>query len=124
MNADEIQVALETAEGIPEAALRAAVQEAASLAPAVIAIAQRMAAGYMPLPREERLLRFGLHALAAARETSACPAFLALLKLQTLELEWLFGEDRTQAVTKLLLSLFDGDDAAVCAVAADPAVDG
>ena len=71
MNADEIQVALETAEGIPEAALRAAVQEAASLAPAVITVAQRMAGGYMPLPREERLLRFGLHALAAARETSA-----------------------------------------------------
>ena len=124
MNADEIQVALETAEGIPEAALRAAMQEAAFLAPAVIAIAQRMAGGYMPLPREERLLRFGLHAVAAARETSACPAFLALLKLQALELEWLFGEDRTQAMTKLLLALFDGDDAAVCALAADPALDG
>ena len=123
MNADEIQIALENAEGIPEAALRAAVREAASLAPAVIAITQRMAGGYMPLPREERLLRFGLHALAAARETSACPALLALLKLQALELEWLFGEDRTQAVTKLLLALFDGDDAAVCALAADPAVD-
>ena len=123
MNANEIQIALENAEGIPEAALRAAVREAASLAPAVIAITQRMAGGYMPLPREERLLRFGLHALAAARETSACPALLALLKLQALELEWLFGEDRTQAVTKLLLALFDGDDAAVCALAADPAVD-
>jgi uncharacterized protein len=124
MNAEEIGVALETAEGIPEAALRAAMQEAASLAPAVIAVMQRMAGGIMPLPREERLLRFGLHAVAAARETSACPAFLALLKPQTLELEWLFGEDRTQAVTKLLLALFDGDDAAVCALVADPAVDG
>ena len=77
----------------------------------------------MPLPREERLLRFGLHALAVARETSACPAFLALLKLSSLELEWLFGEDRTKAVTRLLLGLFDGDDAAIGAVAADPAVD-
>lgn len=123
MNADEIQIALENAEGIPEAALRAAVREAASLAPAVIAITQRMAGGYMPLPREERLFRFGLHALAVARETSACPVFLALLKLQALELEWLFGEDRIQAVTRLLLGLFDGDDAAVGAVAADPAVD-
>ena len=94
------------------------------LAPAVIAVAQRMADGAMPLPREERLLRFGLHALAAARETSACPAFLALLRLPALELEWLFGEDRTQVVTRLLLGLFDGDDAAVCAVAADPSVDG
>jgi yecA family protein len=124
MNADEIRIALENATGIPEAALRAAVQEAASLAPAVIAVAQRTAGGTMPLPREERLLRFGLHALAAARETSACPAFLALLRLPAMELEWLFGEDRTQTVTQLLLGLFDGDDAAVCAVAADPSVDG
>jgi uncharacterized protein len=105
------------------AALRAAVQDAASLAPAVIAAAQHMAGGTMPLPREERLLRYGLHALAAARERSACPAFLALLKLPDLELEWLFGADRTQAVTQMLLGLFDGDDAAICALAADPGVD-
>jgi uncharacterized protein len=124
MNADEIRIALEYAEGIPETTLREAVRQAASLAPAVIAVAQRMAGGIIPLPREERLLRFGLHALAAARETSACPAFLALLKLPPLELEWLFGEDRTEAVTRLLLGLFDGDDAAVCAVVADPATDG
>ncbi len=123
MNADEIRIALESAEGIPEPALRAAVEEAASLAPAVIAVAQRMAGGYLPLPREERLLRFGLHALAAARETSACPAFLALLKRPALEMEWMFGEGRVSTVARLLLGLFDGDDAAVCAVAADPAVD-
>ncbi len=124
MNADEIRIALENAEGIPEAALRAAVQEAAGLAQAVIAVAQRTANGTMPLPREARLLRFGLHALAAARETSACPAFLALLRRPALELEWLFGVDMTPPVTQLLLGLFDGDDAAVCAVAADPLVDG
>jgi yecA family protein len=124
MNADEIRLALENAAGIPEAALREAVREAPSLAPAVIAVAQRMAGGTVPLPHEERLLRFGLRALAAARETSACPAFLALLKLSDLELAWLFGEDLTQAVTQLLLGLFDGDEAAVGAIAADPAVDG
>jgi uncharacterized protein len=124
MNADEIRIALENAEGIPEAALRSAVQEAAGLAPAVIAVAQRTASGTIPLPREARLLRFGLHALAAARETSACPAFLALLRLPAPELEWLFGEDTALAVTQLLLGLFDGDDAAVCAVAADPSADG
>jgi yecA family protein len=122
MTADEIQAALENAEGLPEEALRAAVQEAPALAPAVIAVAQRMAGGVMPLPREERLLRFGLHALAAARESSACPAFLALLRVGELECEWLFGEDQVPPIAQLLLGLFDGDDAAVCALAADPAV--
>jgi uncharacterized protein len=119
MNADEIRVALENAEGIPEQAMLDAVANAAALAPAVIAVAQRMVDGCLPLPHEERLLHFGLHALAAARETSVCPVFLALLARPALELEWLFGEDLVVPVRQLLLSLFDGDDAAVCALAAD-----
>lgn len=124
MNVDQIRVALENAEGIQETALREAVQQAAALAPAVIAVAERMAGGAMPLPHELRLLRFGLYALAAARETSACPAFLALLKRPALELEWLFGDESTLDITQLLLGVFDGDDAAVFAVAPDPALDG
>jgi uncharacterized protein len=119
MNADEIRVALENAEGIPEQVMRNAVANAAEVAPAVIAVAQRMVDGCMPLPHEERLLRFGLHALGAARETSACPVFRGLLTRPTLELEWLFGEDIVVPVTQLLVSLFDGDDVAVCALAAD-----
>ena len=119
MNADEIRTALENARGTPQQALREAVAHAAELAPSVIAVAQRMVDGCLPLPHEERLLRYGLHALAAARETSACPVFLALLRRPPLELEWLFGEDHVITVCQLLLSLFDGDDAAVCALAAD-----
>ena len=125
MNVDEIRVALETAEHDQADALLAAVQHAADLAPAVIAVAQNMADGRMPLPREERLLRFGLLALAVARDTQACSVFLKLLRRPSLELEWLFSEDdRVNRVARLLLGLFDGDDAAVRAVAADPEVDG
>lgn len=124
MTTDEIRIALETAESVPEEALHAAVRHAADLAPAVIAVAQSMADGRMPLPREERLLRFGLHALSVAREASICPVFLALLRRPRLELEWLFSEDdRTNRVARLLLGLFDGDDAAVRAMAADPTAD-
>lgn len=125
MTAGEIRVALEQAVGIPEQALRDAVEQAAAFAPAVIAVAQRMADGRLPLPREEKLLRFGLHALSVARDTSACPAFLALLRRPVLELEWLFGDhERTNRVARLLLGLFDGDDAALRAVAADREVEG
>ena len=99
MTADEIRIALETAGSVPEEAIHAAVRHAADLAPAVIAVAQSMADGRMPLPREERLLRFGLHALSVAREASICPVFLALLRRPRLELEWLFSEDdRTNRV--------------------------
>ncbi len=125
MTADEIQTALESAVGLPEDALRAAAEQAGVIAPAVIAVMRDMAAGVLPLPRQERLLRFGLHALSVARETSACPAFLALLRRKPIELEWLFSEDeRTERVARILLGLFDGDDAAVLAVAADTTVDG
>lgn len=103
--------------------MRAAVAEPAALAPEVIAVARSMADGRLPLPREARLLRFGLPALAAARDTSVCPAFLALLRRSELEVDWLLGEDRATPVAQLLLSLFDGDDAAVCAVIADPGAD-
>ena len=122
--ADEIRLDLESVEGVPEDALRAAVTHTAELAPAVIAAAQSMADGVMPLPREERLLRFGLHAMSVASETSVCPAFLAVLRRPPIELEWLFGEDgRSSRVARLLIGLFDGDDEAVRALAADKDVD-
>jgi Uncharacterised protein family (UPF0149) len=118
---DEIRAALETAERMPEEALHAAVAHAADLAPAVIAVAQSMADGRMPLPREQRLLRFGLHARSVAREASVCPVFLALLRRPPLDLEWLFSaSDRINRVARLLLGLY----AALRAVAADPKVDG
>jgi uncharacterized protein len=123
MTHDDIRVALETAVGVPEEAMRAAVQEPTALAPAVIAAAHRMADGRLPLPREANLLRFGLHALAAARDTSACPAFLALLRRPGFEVIWLLGEECETTVAQLLLSLFDGDDAAVCTVVADASAD-
>jgi uncharacterized protein len=121
---DDIRNALETAEEVPEEALHATVANAAALAPAVITVMQAMADGRLPLPREEKLLRFGLHALSVARETSACPAFLGLLRRPSIELAWLFGEDdHATRISCLLLGLFDGDDAAAHAVAADPEAD-
>ena len=123
MTPDEIRVALETAVGVPEHALQAALSEPAAVAPAVIAVVQRMADGRLPLPHEMNLLRFGLHTLAAARETSGCPAFLAMLRRPEFELEWLFGEDRPTVIAQLLLGLFDGDDEAVAAVVAETGAD-
>jgi uncharacterized protein len=123
MTHDDIRVALETAVGVPEEAMRAAMQEPTALAPAVIAAARSMAAGRLPLPHEANLLRFGLHALAAARDTSVCPAFLALLRRPGFEVVWLLGEDRVTAAAQLLLSLFDGDGAAVRAMVADASAD-
>ena len=123
MSTDEIRVALETAAGPPADVLLAARDNAAALAPAVITVADRMADGVLPLPHEVRLLRAGLFALAAARETSICPSFLRVLARPPLEVEWLFGEDRAAAIGQLLLSVYDGDDAAACALLEKPGID-
>jgi uncharacterized protein len=123
MTPENIRVALENAVGIPDQVMRAAASQSAQFAPTVIAAAQSMAHGRLPLLHEEKLLRFGLHALAAAHEATACAAFLALLRRSQIELDWLFGEDREPVIAKLLLSLFDGNEAAVSELIADPAVD-
>jgi yecA family protein len=124
MTQDEIRAALEQAVGVPEAALLEAVAQPGAIAPPVIAVARAFAGGRMPLPHEERLLRFGLYALSVARETSVCPALLALLRLPGLELDWLFSEyERATRIARLLLGLYDGDDAAIRMLAADPSVD-
>jgi Protein of unknown function (DUF1186) len=123
MTPDAIRVGLENAVGLPEQAMREAVSQSAAVAPAVIGVAETMAAGRLPLRHEEKLLRFGLHALAAAGEASAFPAFLALLRRPEVELAWLFGEDYESMIAPLLLGLFDGNEAAVSELVADPAVD-
>jgi hypothetical protein len=120
---DEIRVALENAVGIPEEAMRTAMCQSAAVAPAVISAAESMAAGRLPLRQGEKLLRFGLHALAAAREASAFPAFLALLRRPEIELAWLFGQDYGPLVAQLMLGLFDGNEAAVSELVADQGVD-
>ena len=125
MSPDEIRMALETAVGVPEGALLAAVAQPSSVAPELIAVAQSMADGCMPLPPQERLLRFGLYAMSVAREPSVCPGFLSLLRRPLIEVEWLFSEDdRINRIARTTLGLFDGNDAALSAIAANPSVDG
>ena len=123
MSPEEVRTALEMAWGPPADAMLAARDNAAALAPAVIAVADRMADGVLPLPHEARLLRAGLFALAAARETSICASFLRVLARPPVEVEWLFGADRGDAIGQLLLSVYDGADAAVCSLLEKPGVD-
>jgi uncharacterized protein len=124
MTPDEIRKQLEDTEGLPEAALAAAVAEARALAPAVIEVVAKAADGVFLLPRQARLLLLGLHALAAARETSACPAFLALLRRPEATLDWLLGFESLNVAVRLLLSLYDGDDDVLFALVEDRETEG
>jgi uncharacterized protein len=124
MRPDEICARLESTEGFPAEALAAAVAEARGLAPAVIEVVAKAADGVFLLPRQARLLLLGLHALAAARETSVCPAFLALLRRPIATLDWLLGYDSVDITTRVVLSIYDGNETAIYAAIEDPETTG
>jgi len=109
MTPDAIRTALENAKGVPTAALAEAVTHAGDLAPVVIGLAEKVGQGVHLLPRQAKLLFFGLHALAAAGQTSACPALLALLRRPEYQLDNLLGDALTESCPGLLLALYDGN---------------
>ena len=94
MSIEEICAALKAANrGLPEAALRAAVTQPDALAPIVDALLKRAVEGEALLLAEENLIFFGVHAMAVARATSVCPAFVALLRGSEIVLTRVFGDD-------------------------------
>ncbi len=114
MSIEEIRAALEAANrGLPEAALRAAVTQSDALAPIVAALLKRATEGEALLLAEENLIFFGVHAMAAARATSVCPAFVALLRGPEIALTRVFGDDWSDLVGPILMSVYDGNDVAL-----------
>ena len=119
-----IRAELESARTPPAEAMRAAVGEAAALAPAVIEVVGKAAEGTYLLPRQDRLLFYGVHVLAAARHAGLYRPLLHLLRRPQPELERLFGDACTETVPSIVLSVFDGDPGPLIAVIEDRAVDG
>jgi yecA family protein len=120
MTLDEIRRELEQADGLPGEALTAAVGQAAALAPEVIALIDKAVEGVCLLPKQESLLFLGLHALAAAKETSAYRPLLTLLQQPEDELDSWLGDALTQNGPGLLLGLFDGDVEPIYAALENP----
>jgi yecA family protein len=114
MSIASIRAALEAAtEDLPEDALRAAVGQADQLAPEIATLLERAAQEEVLRLAEENLLFFGLHAVAAARVTSVCAPFVALLRGSELTLDRLFGSDWSDEAGPILMSVYDGNDAAL-----------
>ncbi|MDE2581856.1 MAG: UPF0149 family protein [Rhodospirillales bacterium] len=120
MTLDECRAALRSATTTPVAALEAAMGLAAELAPEMGDLLARAAAGEPLLLEEERLLRYGLTALAAARRTEIFPAFAALLAQPDLALAQMLDGSADVVVAPLVTALFDGNPAPLAALAADP----
>ncbi len=124
MTVDEIRKHLENADSRLAEVLAAGVEQAGVLAPAVLEVIAKASNGVYLIPKQENLLFFGLHALAAARDTSAYLPFLGLLRRPEHALEHLLGEGFVETSTQLLLGLFDGNADPLYAALEDQAMDG
>lgn len=101
MTLDEIRHQLSTARGIPDAALAAAVEQAVALVPEVLRLVDLAARSVVLTRPEERLLFYGVHALAAARRTELYGPLLKLTSERSLDFRWLV---RDASLTALLVS--------------------
>jgi hypothetical protein len=124
MTLDEIRTHLENADASLTDAISAAIEQSSALAPIVLEIATKAAKRVYLIPRQRNLLFFGLHVLAAARETSAYRPFLDVLRLPEDMLERLLGEGLVETSSQLLLGFFNGDATPLYALLEDASVDG
>lgn len=122
MTPDEIIHELATYAGVPNEALRAGVAEVDNLRPRIVELARKFIDGVWLIPDDAQLLLRGLHVLAAAKDTQFWPVLRDLLMLPEEDIERLIGSGAAEGSARLILSLWDGDAAALLDIAADPAV--
>jgi uncharacterized protein len=121
----EIIEALATSRTLPESALRQAVVYAEAIAPAVLDVVKLAAAHTYLIPKQENLLLWGIHALAAARKTELCGPLLRLMReLTENELDRLLRDVTGETLPGVFLSVFDGDAASLMEACLDATVDG
>jgi uncharacterized protein len=89
MTLDEIRHQLATAREIPQAAVKAAVEQAGALMPDVLRLVDLASSNVMLTRPEERLLFYGVHVLAAARRTELYEPLLRLIAQRAKDLGWL-----------------------------------
>ena len=124
MTPAQIISALETSKELPVAAMHAGVMSGEAIAPAVIAAVNKAADGVYLIPRQEHLLFRGIHVLAASRRTELFKPLLRLVKRDIDELDWLLGNAVTESLTRILISVYDGDAGSLLAAVEDEATNG
>ena len=120
MSPDDIIAELATSAGVPREALRAGVAEAAALRPRVGELARKLIDGTWLLPDDVQLLLRGLHVLAAAKDTGFWPLLRDVLRLPGEDIEHLIEDGAAETASRLTLSLWDGDEAGLLNLAAEP----
>jgi uncharacterized protein len=123
MTPTEIIAALGSAKLLPIAAVRAGTDCADAIAPCVLSVIEKASGGSLLLPDQQRLLRRGVHVLAAARQTTLWLPLLRLLRRDRVELDRSLGLALTETLSSVLLSVFDGNVAPLLAAIEDRAAE-
>ena len=115
--------ALSAAKHLPRDALHAAMAAPGAIADEVLRVLEGAAAGVEIDEPDADLLFWGLHVLAAARDTRAFAPLMRLLRQDGDTLDGLFGDALTETLSGVVASLFDGDAPALHAPILDSTTD-
>jgi uncharacterized protein len=122
-SAAEIIAVLEASSRRPDDALTAAVGCAGEIVPAVIQLLDKAATGAELLESEKNLLFWGIHALGAARRTELYRPLMRLLRLcKGDDLDQLLGDAKTETLSSIVISIFDGNPLPLLDACADRGV--
>lgn len=119
----ELVDALSAAKHLPRDALRQAAAAPETIADEVLRVLEGGAAGLELADADADLLFWGLHVLAAARDTRAFAPLMRLLRQDGDTLDDLLGDAATMTLPRIVASLFDGDDAELHAPILDSTTD-
>jgi hypothetical protein len=119
----DLVAALSAAPYLPVPEMRAALAEPDRIADAVLDVLDRSSRAPGLTEAEAELLFWGLHILAAAQDTRAYRPLIRLLHADGDTLDTLLGDVMTTTLTKVLISVFDGDVEPVFTMLLDSTVD-
>lgn len=115
--------ALSGAQHLPEDALRRAVRQPGRVADAILPLVERAALGEALTERDSNLLFWGIHVLAAARDTRLYEPLLRLVRRPDESSLELLGDAITGTLPRLVASVYGGDEATLLAAIADREAD-
>ncbi len=121
MTPDEIMMEFSREGVFPEAAMRAATAHREVMTPIFIELITRLSSCPTSdvTPAEDWQLAPVLHLLAEWREPKAYKPFLAMMRRDEIELDYLLGDTVTESADRIMASVFDGDLAPLIAAIED-----
>ena len=120
MEVEAIIGELSSSKGLPRAALTAATERRAELAPIFIAEIERYVSAGADGRTQPDALFFMFHLLGEWRETSAYPALPRFLRMPTAELDRILDDAVTMTVHRVMIAVFDGDPQPLYDIILDP----